>query len=231
MYEIDTNISDNSKLTDVIIEHPNVLNVLEYFNIPLGFGDKTVSEVAKEYNIAPNTFEVVIKIYCKEVPAKVLTKMEIHDLLKFLQTSHNNFKITKIPELKSLIESFSKEIHQEHGKILVAFFDEYIREIDRHFLYEDDKVFPYIDDILHDRTTTKFKIKKFEHNHTDIEHKLFDLKQILIKYIPPSVVSEYRKQILHKLINLEQDLMYHTQLENNILIPFVKNIETNIKTK
>jgi regulator of cell morphogenesis and NO signaling len=229
MYEIDTNISGTSKLTNVIIEHPNVLNVLEYFNIPLGLGDRTVAEVAQEYGIAPNTLEVVIKIYCRTMPSRILNKKEIHDLLMFLQASHNNFKLVKIPELKSLIEAFAKEIPTEYGKMLVAFFDEYIQEIDEHFMYEDKKVFPYIASILHDRTTKNFKIREFERNHTDIGHKLLDLKNILIKYIPSTVVSEYRKQILNKLINLERDLMYHTQLEDNILVPFVKNMETDIK--
>jgi regulator of cell morphogenesis and NO signaling len=229
MYEIETNISVKSKLTNVIIEHPNVLNVLEYFNIPLGLGDRTIAEVAKEHNIAPNTLEVVIKVYCKTIPAKILNKTEIHDLLMFLQTSHNNFKLIKIPELKSLIENFSQEIPTEYGKMLVAFFDEYIQEIDEHFMYEDKKVFPYIDNVLHNRRAKDFKIKEFERNHTDIAHKLFDLKNILIKYIPSAIVSEYRKQILNKLINLERDLMYHTQLEDNILVPFVKNMETNIE--
>jgi regulator of cell morphogenesis and NO signaling len=229
MYEIDTNISGTSKLTNVIIEHPNVFNVLEYFNIPLGLGDKTIAEVAKEHNIAPNTLEVVIKVYCKTMPNKILNKKEVHDLLLFLQTSHNNFKLVKIPELKNLIENFSKEIPTEYGKMLVAFFDEYIQEIDEHFMYEDKKVFPYISNILNDKAAKDFKIKEFERNHTDIGQKLFDLKNILIKYIPSSIVSEYRKQILNQLINLEWDLMYHTQLEDNILVPFVKNMETNIK--
>jgi regulator of cell morphogenesis and NO signaling len=229
MYEIDTNISGRSKLTNVIIEHPNVLNVLEYFNIPLGLGDKTIAEVAKEHNIAPNTLEVVIKIYCRTIPTKILNKKEIHDLLMFLQASHDNFKLVKIPELKSLIEAFSQETPAEYGKMLVAFFDEYIQEIDEHFMYEDKKVFPYIANILNDKITKNFKIKEFERNHTDIGHKLLDLKNILIKYIPPAIGSKYRKQILYKLVNFERDLMYHTQLEDKILVPFVKNMESNIK--
>jgi regulator of cell morphogenesis and NO signaling len=229
MYEIDTNISGTSRLTNIIIEHPDVLSVLEYFNIPLGLGDTTVAEAAREHGIEPNTLEVVIKVYCRTIPSRILDKKEIHDLLMFLQTSHNNFKLVKIPELKALIEDFSREIPEEYGKMLVDFFDGYIQEIDEHFMYEDKKVFPYIADILHDRETKNFKIKEFERNHTDIGQKLFDLKNILIKYIPPTVVSKYRKQILHKLMHLERDLTYHTRLEDNILVPFVKNMETTIK--
>ncbi|MDR1895355.1 MAG: hemerythrin domain-containing protein [Prevotellaceae bacterium] len=229
MYEINTNISGNSRLTNLIIEYPNLLSVLEYFNISLGLGDKTVAEIALEYNIAPNTFEVVIQVYCKETPSKVLSQEEIPDLLRFLQASHNHFKDSKIPELKGLIELFSKEIPTRKGKVLVAFFDEYIKEVDAHFLYEDEKVFPYINNVLCNRREKNFKIREFERNHTDIEQKLRELKKILIRDIPPSVVSKYRKQILINLINLAQDLTYHTQIEDNILVPFVKNMETNIK--
>jgi regulator of cell morphogenesis and NO signaling len=213
----------------VIIEYPNTLNVLEYFNIALGLGDKTVAEVAREYGIAPNTLEVVIRVYCRMQPARILNKKEVHDLLLFLQASHNHFKLVKIPELKTLIADFAREIPARYGKMLVAFFDGYIREIDEHFMYEDEKVFPYISDILLDRLTTNFKIREFERNHTDIGHKLLDLKNILIKYIPSTVVSEYRKLILVELVNFERDLMYHTQLEDNILVPFVKNMESNIR--
>jgi regulator of cell morphogenesis and NO signaling len=229
MYEFDTNISGKSRLMNVIIERPDVLNALEYFGIPLGLGDRTIEEIAEEYNIAPTTLEVVVQVYCRTIPVKILNKKEITDLLMFLQTSHNNFKLAAIPELKILIESFAKEIPAKYGKMLVAFFDEYIREIDEHFLYEDKTVFPYITGILNNRKTKDFKITKFERNHTDIGHKLLDLKNILIKYIPATIASEYRKKILNKLVSLERDLMYHTQLEDNILVPCVKNMETNLK--
>lgn len=230
MYEIDTNISAESKLTDVTIECPNVLNVLEYFDIPLGLGDKTIAETAVEYGIAPNTLEVVIAVYCGETPSKILVESEIPDLLRFLKTSHYSFKLDKIPELKRLIALFSQQIPQEQGKVLVAFFDEYIAEVYKHFRYEDETVFPYINGILNNRTSSDFRIKDFEDNHTDIEQKLIDLKKILVKYLPPSGASPHRKQILLKLINLEQDLIYHTNIEENILVPFVKSLEIDFKT-
>jgi regulator of cell morphogenesis and NO signaling len=225
VYEIDTNISAESRLADVTIEYPNVMNALDYFEIPLGLGDMTIAETAAKYGIASSTLEVAIAVYCGETPSKILVESEIPDLLRFLKASHYSFKLDKIPELKRLIALFSEQIPQEQGKVLVAFFDEYVAEVYKHFRYEDETVFPYINGILNDRTPGDFRIKDFEDNHTDIEQKLIDLKRILVKYIPPSAVSPHRKQILLKLITLEQDLTYHTNIEENILVPFVKSLE------
>jgi len=225
MYELSKNIP-NSKLAKLVIDYPDLMSALEHFGIPLGLGDKTVVEIAKEYAIDSETFEVVVMIYCKEIPSKIITKNAIPDLLRFLEASHNNFKNEKIPELKELIELFSEEISPKQGKVLIAFFNEYIKEINEHFLYEDSKVFPYVNNILGGRNIKGFRIRDFEKNHTDIEQKLLDLKNILVKYIPTSVVSKYRKLILSKLIVLEQDLNYHTQIEDNIIVPFVKNMES-----
>lgn len=226
MFQISTTISGDSKLSDLIIEFPDVLSALEHFGIPLGIGDKTINETAGQYNIKPNVVLVIIKMYCKEIPTETLAKNEIYDFLNFLKTSHDHFKQIKIPVLKKLIENFSMEIPLEHGKVLIAFFDNYIKEVDEHFLYEDEIVFPYVDSVLNENNTKKYKITEFERNHTDIEQKLLDLKNILIKYIPSTIVSASRKQILNELINLEKDLGYHTLLEDNILVPFVKAIET-----
>jgi len=229
MYQINTNISAEAKLADIIIAYPDVLSALEHFNIPLGVGDKTVKEIAEQYNIKPNVFEVVLKIYGKETPVNELTEHEIIDLLGFLKYSHDNFKHIKIPELNNLIKAFSKEIPTEHGKILTAFFDNYIKEVDSHFLYEDETVFPYVSNIISNKNTNNFNIIEFEKNHTDIEQKLLDLKNILIKYLPSEVISQNRRRIINKLMSLEKDLEYHTQLEDHVLVPLVKIIETNLK--
>jgi regulator of cell morphogenesis and NO signaling len=225
MYEIDTNITQTSRLANLVIEFPRLLNALEYFDIPLGLGDKTIAETAAQYGIAANALEAVIQTYCRETPSKLSTKEEISDLLKFLKNSHNSFKLVKIPELKRQIEHFSTEIPSEQGKILVRFFDGYISEVDAHFRYEDEKVFPYIDATLCNKTARGFRIREFERNHTDIEQKLTDLKQLLIKYIATPRISQCHKQILLMLNSLAEDLIYHTKIEDDILVPFVKTLE------
>ncbi len=226
MYKIELIIGSDTKLAELILEYPGFLEALNHLNIRLGFGEQTIKEIAGRYQINFEAFLVIIHTYCNRLPTgKTIKKEALGDLLAFLKDSHNGFKQKQIPELKKLIALFAREIPNKHGNMLISFFDGYIKEVYDHFEYEDETVFPYIRAILENRQTSGFAIHEFEKNHTDIEQKLLDLKNILIKYIPEDIVSEYRAQVLCALFDFEKQLSYHTQLEDLVLAPSVKKVE------
>ena len=68
-------------------------------------------------------------------------------------------------------------------------------------------------------------IKKFAHNHTNVEEKLNDLKNIIIKYLPDSYTSEIRATVLREIFRIESDLRKHATVENRLLIPLVAKLE------
>ncbi len=226
MSKIITNIIPNTKMSDLIVTYPNTITILERLNIPFGFGEKKIEEVAADHEIDIHAFLSVLQVFSEKYTENILLKKEsIHNLLSFLKVSHSYFKEKQIPEIKKLIKLFSENIPSKHGLMLISFFDEYIREVNEHFLYEDETVFPYIDSILNESSEQSFAIKEFEKNHSDIEQKLLDLKYILIKYVPENVVSPYRIQILKQLNTLENDLTYHSIIEDSLLVPSVRQLE------
>ncbi len=227
-----TNITSSSKMSDIIISNPNTITVLERLNIPFGFGDKKIVEIATEGQIEPSAFISILRIFSGNKPEEAfLEKESIRNILSFLEASHLYFKEKQIPEIKELIKLFSDTLPLKHGNLIISFFDEYIREINEHFLYEEETVFPYIKSIIDESKTISFEIREFEKNHTDIEQKLLDLKHILIKYVPGNIVSPYRLQILKKLNTLEEDLFYHSSIEDFILVPSIKKMEKLSKRK
>ena len=226
MYQIELIIGSDTKLAEPVLEHPDILDALTYLNIRLGFEEQTIREVADRYRINLEALLVIILTYCGQLlPEKTIKKEALSDLLGFLKNAHNDFKQNQIPELKNRIALFASEIPEKHGNVLISFFDGYIGELSDHFKYEDETVFPYIEAILNGRPTSGFAMHEFEKNHTDIEQKLYDLKNILIKYIPEASDSGCRKQILRNLFYFEQQLSYHTELENRVLAPSVKKVE------
>lgn len=231
MYKIKNIINPYTKLSELIIEHLDIIIALEHLNIPLGFGDQTLLQIAKKYNLNMDAFVSIIKVFCGIEPnAWILDKEAVPDLLTFLRLSHDSFKRKQIPELKEQIALFSKVIPPNQGQMLIFFFDGYIREVAEHFMYEDEVVFPYINNMLSGSASKDFAIWEFEKNHTNIEDKLLDLKNILIKHLSEDIQSDYRKQILWSLVKLERDLIFHTHIEDQILVPSVKNIENKLKS-
>ena len=72
---------------------------------------------------------------------------------------------------------------------------------------------------------SSYKIKEYEKNHSDIDAALNDLKNIIIKYLPPECTIDKCRKILMNLFMFEYDLSKHTLLENKILISLVECIE------
>ena len=232
MYKIELIVGYDTQLAELILEYPDILNALTYLNIGLGFGDHTVHEVADNTRVNSEAFMVILRTYCRQLlPEKTIKKEALGDLLIFLKNAHNDFKQNQIPELKNHIALFASGIPEKQGNMLISFFDGYIGEVYEHFEYEEETVFPYIETILDSRPANGFSMHAFEKNHTDIEQKLYDLKNILIKYIPESEISGLRKFILQDLFCFEQQLSYHSELENHVLAPSVKQVEKTERRK
>jgi regulator of cell morphogenesis and NO signaling len=226
MYQIELVTRADTKLAELIIEYPNILDALSPLNIRLGFGEETIREIAERYRINLEALTVIICTYCDRLPFRTTIRKEaLNDLLIFLKNSHNGFKQKQIPKLKSLIARFAEHVSEKHGNMLISFFDGYVGELHEHFRYEEEIVFPYIGTILENHRTSGFAIREFEKNHTDIGQKLYDLKNILIKYMPEEADSDHLRKILRRLFAFEKQLLYHNNLENYVLTPSVRNVE------
>ena len=103
----------------------------------------------------------------------------------------------------------------------------YRREVDNHFDYEERTVFPYVQALLEKRRVDGYNILCFEDNHSDIDGKLCDLKNIIIKYLPENCSAKLRYEVLSDIFRFEEDLSRHTVIENQILIPLVEKLEKN----
>jgi len=223
------NIDFDTKMADLMINNQQILYMLDRFEIPLGFKNCTIKELAKLHNIDKNALLAVTQIIINGEPhAEICTKESLIDIISFLEKSHESFR-DKMRSIKKQIHKFSEDISGKYEIILNSFYNEYIEDIEEHFSFEETNVFPYVKgladkSVIPDATTIS-NITDFETNHSDTELKLKDLKNILIKYIPSTIVSKYRNKILYRLYDLEPDLFLHSEVENKILIPLVKNIE------
>ena len=74
-----------------------------------------------------------------------------------------------------------------------------------------------------------FAIIQYEENHTNVEEKLGDLKNIIMKYLPKECDDRQISVVLFNLYLLEMDLEKHTAIEDDILIPMVNRLEDHEK--
>jgi DNA-binding CsgD family transcriptional regulator/iron-sulfur cluster repair protein YtfE (RIC family) len=232
-----TTISGSMKLADVIATDQRTMLLLPRFGIEMGFGDKTVRQICQEQSIDSDFFLLMANTFLhpEYFPDKKLKNVDVKLLLLYLANTHDHYISEKIPYLESLVETFLAELPSLAKLQLEKFFTEYIKEVVDHIEYEEKTVFPYINDLVRfaehhstEKTSFNYSIKEFEEKHNDIEEKLSDLKNLLVKYFPYNSNRYQRILILNELFDLEQDLVNHARLEDKVLIPIVEELESLI---
>ncbi|MCL3779246.1 hypothetical protein EMN47_02490 [Prolixibacteraceae bacterium JC049] len=222
-------ITKDIKMADLIHMNHQLLVVLERFRIPLGFENKTITEICEKHNINLNFFLIIINAYNDEnyLPEENLECCFVSDLIQYLKNSHRYYINEKFPFLRNMIEQFANESEDPKARLLINFFSEYFAEVKEHMEYEDRVVFPYIMELSKSSSSSQseYNIRTYTDLHDHIEEKVIDLKSILIKYLPPTKAQSQRIQILFELFRLEEDLELHGKIEDKLLVPMVQKME------
>jgi regulator of cell morphogenesis and NO signaling len=234
----------NTKMADVIHMDYKLIPIIGRFGIEYGFGNKTVAEVCRDKDINVWFFLEIINSYHNHeyFPKKQLQNFDVQLIINYLSNTHTYYLTSKIPEIQEYIDEMEKKVPLEHIKNikhLNDFFKGYQEELNEHLLKEDKIVFPYIlaleqalkmkkipDDLLY--KIQNEPIEKYERNHDNIEIKLSDLKNLIIKFLPPIFCKELCQKLLTELFRLEMDLENHARIEDKVLIPKVKLIEKKL---
>jgi len=237
-------ISKHHKMAEVIHLDYHLLSVLYRFNINLGFGEKTVEQVCFENQINPDFFIEIVKVFVDKnyFPDKALQSFSTETIISYLQASHQYYINEKIPELQRLFKDLLTQFNSPKNlTIIEQFFSKYINEFLAHINREETVVFPYIKTLekitIQKKTTQQqledtlhYNIDTYANEHEDVQEKLADLQNILIKYIPPLKDYKLTHLILAKLFRLGKDLNDHSNLEDKVLITKVRKTEQTLKT-
>ena len=218
------------KLADILARDNNILSILQRLDIKLGFGEATVSDICSRYGISENLFLIICNIYSFRDYAPDVYSLHEEDITKiidYLRVSHRFYTNVYFPVIHEKIHRLVAELDNMSRRLIDKFYDDYDCEVSKHFIYEEEIVYPYIDSLLRGCVTEKMKynIKQFECNHSNINEKLNDLKNIITKYLGEDFSSKLRFELLNDIYLVESDLRRHSLIENKLLIPLVEKLE------
>ena len=96
--------------------------------------------------------------------------------------------------------------------------------------YENRKVFRYVEALLNGEKDPRYSIDMFAEKHNNMDKKLKELKDIIIRYYPEQG-NDLLTSVLFDIINCEQDLSQHCEVEDYIFVPAVRKIEISDSVK
>jgi len=237
-------IEKDMKLADVLHHDHNLTPVINRFGLTLGFGDHTIEQICATHGVDADFFLTILNTFHdpRYYASRHLKSFPVALLVNYLKETHKNYLGERIPYIAGLIRQLIEDSshHKAAYQLLQNFFEEYKKELTKHIEREEKVVYPYvfllenaiatgeINQQLMDRVHA-YSITDYEEEHENVEEKLFDLKNIIIKYLPPTTNQNLCFTILHELFILEKDLNEHARIEDTILVPKVEEMEQIIK--
>lgn len=220
MYEAD------DSLISIIRDNCNVLQSLGSFGISLGFGDKSIREVCERQGVDCYTFLAVVNFTINGYrSAEDIEKLSVPTLLKYLKASHEYFLGFELSFIRKELEE-ALDMDDSLAPLIMKLYDEYCRDVKKHMLYEEKNLFPYVEALIEGRAMPDYDIETFSKHHSQIDQKLKELKDILIKYLPSDGLSNnYLSATLYDIYNCEEWLQQHAQVEDEIFTPAIRNLE------
>ena len=241
-----TLITTKTKLADAICSNYLLIPLINRFGIRLGFGEKDVETICNEHGIDAGFFTAILNTFTFEsyFSESKLKSFPIAQWVDYLRRTHIYYREVQLPIIENHLSLLIKSIADESSKnlkLIGKFFSDYKQELLAHLAREDEETFPYVERLLtlkdtpdakkvYEKWSKEYSIEVFEREHDNVDEKLFDLKNILIKYFLGNYDQSLCNTVIFELSRLENDLKDHTRLENKILIPMVEELEQTIKS-
>lgn len=226
MYKIGNYLPKDS-LSDLICDNYPMLLVMSRFGIDLGFGEDSIGEACYKSGVDAYTFLAVVNVLIAADKAGVkidYNKVYLPLLVKYLHNSHTYFLEYRLPAIRQkLVDALDKS--EDVSVAIVNYYDEYVAEVNKHMSYEEGRLFPYINAMLHGDVDSSYSITVFSKHHDKIEVKLAEFKNIIIKYYPAKTTNELNN-VLYDIFSCERDLASHNDIEDFLLVPTMKAFET-----
>ncbi|MBF6627157.1 MAG: response regulator transcription factor [Proteiniphilum sp.] len=202
-----TLLDPHSVMADVLLEHNELIPVLNRFGIRLGVGDKTVLDLCEEHQLNPDFILTVLNVYLDEsyIPDASLALFDTGLIADYFHHTVENYIHELVPNIEKHLNAFiaiSGAENKELGMLRLL------------FLKFKERMTRYLQ-----------KVADFKEELPD--ELLHDLKNILIKHLS----KEYNQNLIYAIVfsvhSLEKDLAAHNRLRSKVLRPKLNELDSS----
>ncbi len=216
-------------MSDLICDNYPMLLVMNRFGIDLGFGEESIKECCMRSSVDLPTFLAVVNLLISERRGSHnidYSKISLAQLTKYLHNSHSYFLEYRLPIIRrELVEALAPG--DDVSVVIVNYYDEYLAEVRNHMMHEENRLFPYIAKVSDGALDEEYSAEEYSSHHDNVEAKLSEFKNIIIKYYPVKTTHELNT-VLFDIFSCETDLASHSRIEDWLLVPTIKFLESKM---
>jgi regulator of cell morphogenesis and NO signaling len=169
-------------------------------------------------------------------------KFPVALITDYIRKTHRHYLFRKLPEMEQSIQLLLQDYSDDHPllHILQAFYSDYKTELSLHICEEENHLLPYVDYLLHAenegcdlreffRQTKRYCMNDFEQDHhDDHEKELLEIKRTIQLHRPPPTNGTPYRILVQQLDNFHRDLVVHGLIEDRVLLPKMKEMESRL---
>lgn len=165
-------------------------------------------------------------------------EFELDFLADYLENVHHQYLYKNLPEIRFFVDKVTTKHAERYDYLgeLLQLYNELESDLLGHLPKEENVLFPYIKQMTQEMKQKKEATQPFfgtirnplsvmYAEHEEAGEILHRLRVITHNYTPPANACNSHLVMLAKLKELDEDLIQHIHLENNILFPKVVTLE------
>jgi regulator of cell morphogenesis and NO signaling len=239
-------IERDSYVSDIVKQDHHTVDVFRKYGIEYCCGGRwplesvclvkglEFDQVKKELESAARTSQLP--------PALPFETWDIDFLTSYIIKVHHYFLEKSLPITGELVLKFAGE-HQKNYPYMqevYSLFEKLAADIRPHLRQEEETIFPYICQVAHAydnkdsyarllvKTLRKPLGEMIQHEHDMLLTPIIGIRELTDRYTAPEASCISHKVALSRLRELDNDIMQHIYLENEILFPRVLNMEREL---
>jgi len=239
-------IGQNSFVNDIVRQHHRTADVFRKYGIEYCCGGKwPLDTVCMTIGIEFSQLQKELEDVCRVVqlpPAIAFDTWDTDFLISYIKNVHHQYLKKTLPGTEEIIKHFAAGHIKKYPYMqeVVSQFQQLIKEILPHIQYEEETIFPYISQIAHawenSDTYAKLLVKTLRKPLNDImKHEqdvllapVLTIRKLTSNYTVPENACVSHTLALSRLKELDNDIMQHIYLENEILFPRALKIESEL---
>ena len=216
-------ISD-TKLSDIIVNEPNVVAVLSRFGIHLGVGDRTVEDACRTHALDTDFVLLISNTFVHEnyFPETVLKAVNIADIVSYLDKTNDYYTRFLVPNIERHFNLLiSKSVTPNNLQLMMQFFEQLKDELSQRITHDREVLFPQL---INSASSAPDDAIALIDEPNSIEEKLGDLKNLFIIHLRGEYDSNLSHAVLLAIVNLEKDFKQNERIRQRILTPYAHSL-------
>lgn len=205
-----------SKLSEAILTHPQLIPVINRLGVSLGFGEQTIGFICSREHIDADFFLSVVNTFLDPdyFPVKADDTFTLEKTADYLRKTARYYLNVQLPNIRRHFGSLIARSGSENNlKQLNSFFEETAAQLEQQIERDERELYPAL------LKGEAGEMSGSVMSHNDVEERLHDLLHLFVAHIKGDYDRNLATAVVSAIFSLEKDYRQNNRIRRRILMP------------